>query len=282
MRKLLLLLNVKPNEAGIVKKLFVIQFLLGIATAFLYTSSLTLFLSKYPIDVLPYVFIIAALLILVFNKLYAYFEHRYAATVLLQLIVVFTLVVTFVFWCLIQIFSEPVLVLLFAAWTTLLYMLVGYSFWGLASLLFNVRESRRLFSIVSAGDIPAKMLGYLAVSVLVQFTGVANLLWISIAALLACYFYIHSIREKIIVHQTEARHAPEDQKVDLSLPAILKRLFTTRLVLFISLTSFISFLIFSFVDFTFLLEIKTRYKKDFELASFIAIFLQSEDSSPFS
>jgi hypothetical protein len=41
------------------------------------------------------------------------------------------------------------------AWFNVLYLLNNLEFWGIASLLFDVRQSKRLFGLISAGDIPA-------------------------------------------------------------------------------------------------------------------------------
>jgi hypothetical protein len=43
----------------------------------------------------------------------------------------------------------------------LVYQLSSLELWGVTALLFDVRQGKRLFGVISAGDIPAKMLGYL-------------------------------------------------------------------------------------------------------------------------
>lgn len=268
------LLNIKPNEAGLVKHLFLIQFLLGVATSFLYTSSLTLFLSSFSIKILPWVFILSAVLILAFNRAYAYFERKYSALLLLKTVVFFSILSTIVFWFMIKLFNKPWLILLLAAWNSLIYMLVGYAFWGLSALLFNVRESKRVFSIVGAGDIPAKMLGYLSVSVLVNLTGVINLLWISVFGLAFCLLVMK--RMHVEINQSHGHiYKVQDAvviKEKMSISRTVYRLFHSKLIFLISMVSLLAFIIFSFVDFTFLSDIKVKYKHEHDLASFIAIF----------
>src|SRR5205823_14887974 len=100
----------------------------------------------------------------------------------------------FLFWVCLLFSRFKLPVLLLAAWNIIIYMLVGYAFWGLTALLFNVRESKRLFSLVGAGDIPAKMLGYLSVTLLVPFMGIRNLLWIPIIAFIVAFILIKRIR----------------------------------------------------------------------------------------
>ena len=186
-KRILLLLNIKPGESGIVKRLFLVQFFLGIATAFLFTGSLTLFLHAYP-QRLPEVFIYSAILLFLFNGFYGRLEAKISSVKLLEIVIVFSAVSIFCFWLANEFLSFYWLPLLLAGWYVLLYMLVNYSFWGMASLLFNVRESKRVVSIISAGDIPGKMLGYFSVSVIIPFVPSDNLLLVSVVSFF-CSFY---------------------------------------------------------------------------------------------
>ncbi len=62
------------------------------------------------------------------------------------------------------------------AWFNVLYLLNNLQFWGIAALLFDLRQSKRLFAVISAGDIPAKFIGYTLALVFVPYTGAQNLL----------------------------------------------------------------------------------------------------------
>jgi hypothetical protein len=61
----------------------------------------------------------------------------------------------------------PAFLYLMLAWFNVLYLLNNLEFWGITSLLFDVRQSKRLFGLISAGDIPAKFIGYTLALVLV-------------------------------------------------------------------------------------------------------------------
>ncbi|MFN2456953.1 MAG: hypothetical protein ABR502_02020 [Chitinophagaceae bacterium] len=275
-KRIMPLLNIKPAEASLVKHLFIIQFLLGIATAFLSISSLTLFLSSFSVKDFPKVLILSALLILFSNKVYAYFEKKYSSSELLYQVILFSLASTSLFWVFILVFDSTWLKLVLIAWNALIYMLVGYAFWGVSALLFNVRESKRVFSIVGSGDIPAKILGYSLVYLLVYQIGPLNLLWVTMIAFLAALAFIKKLDKQIQASSTHITHLKDhhsaQHKYHLSFTDVLERLFQSKLVFFISLSSFIAYIIFSFVDFTFLAEIKVKYKNEKQLASFITIF----------
>ena len=275
---ILKLLKIKPHETSLVKKLFAVQFLLGVSTAFLFTSSLTKFISVYDINALPYVYMASALFLIVFNRIYSYLDERMTSPKLLEVVILFSIVSVALFWLGISYVPFKWASLLLAAWYLVIYMLINYAFWGMASMLFNVRESRRLFSLVGAGDIPAKMLGYVSVTALVPFIGVNNLLWISVVTGFFAWLLVKNYRKEaflvaedpsLLHHSTDSISATGNNKDFVS------RFFGNRIVFFISLFSLISYIIFAFMDFTFLAGVKSRFKDSGELAAFFGIFFAS-------
>src|SRR3954467_5827834 len=98
--KVLALLNIKPHESRLVRKLFTIQFFLGVATAFVFTSSLTLFLSTYEIRTLPDAYILSACLLFVFNWIYGYLDEHMNSPRLLEVVILFCAASILVFWIL--------------------------------------------------------------------------------------------------------------------------------------------------------------------------------------
>ncbi|WP_144266275.1 MFS transporter [Pontibacter ummariensis] len=253
----------------LVRELFLIQFCLGIATAFLFTSSLTLFLSAYEVKVFPLVYLAAAALLLVFNYLYARLEAMVSALRCLRVVVAFSVTVVLTFWLIQHFYSFGWSPLWLATWSIIIYMLIGYAFWGMTAILFNVRESRRLFSVVGGGDIPAKMLGYLSVSVLVPFVGVLNLLWVSVGAFTVAFALLGRLRHERLLEPEEHIHQHRTQVRGTS---FVSSLFQNHLIFYLALWSLLAYTIIFFIDFTFLSEIKVNYESSHELATFIAVF----------
>ncbi|MEJ7766876.1 MAG: hypothetical protein WKF89_03635 [Chitinophagaceae bacterium] len=270
---ILRLLKIKPHETAVVKKLFAVQFLLGISTAFLFTSSLTTFISAYHINALPYVYIASALLLIVFNRIYSYLDERMTSPKLLEVVILFSITSVLFFWLGISFVPFNWVLLLLAGWYLVIYMLINYAFWGMASMLFNVRESRRLFSLVGAGDIPAKMIGYVSVTALVPFIGVKNLLLISVATGLLAWLLVNKYRKNsfLVAEDPSLLHHSPDSSIS-NAKNYINRFFGSRIVFFISIFSGLSYIIFAFIDFTFLAGVKVRFKEGGELASFFGIF----------
>ncbi|MDQ3290982.1 MAG: hypothetical protein M3Q05_06790, partial [Bacteroidota bacterium] len=265
------LLNIKPSEAVLVKHLFLVQFFLGVATSFLFTSALTLFLATYPIKELPKVSLLAAGLLLLANYFYARLEARLSAKKLLQVIILFSIGSILFTWLEATVFSISWFPFFLSAWNLVVYMLVGYAFWGMAAIIFNVRESRRIFAVVGSGDIPAKIIGYAAVAVLAPLIGVVNVLAISIFSFLIAYYYLNQFNHPNIVAVPEHghsshNHAPGNQ------PDLIEQYFHNKLIFSIAVWSFLGFTIYYLIDITFLTEIKAKFKSSHELASFLGVF----------
>lgn len=273
--KILHLLNVKPSESALVRQLFTIQFFLGIGTAFLFTSSLTMFLSSYEVKILPVSYILAACLLFIFNRIYSFLDERLTSPKLMKVVIGFSAFSILFFWVLLNFFPFKQLPLIVAGWYMIIYMLVGYAFWGMASIIFNVRESKRLFSIVGAGDIPAKMLGYFSVTAMTPVVGVKNLLSVSVISFLVAWVFLKRFQTKGLMVEADPNapsygHDKPGHSIHTS--GFVTKFFDNRLVFSIALLSLVSYVVFSFIDFTFLSDIKTKFHKGDQIAIFIGIF----------
>ena len=173
-------LNIKASESKQVFDLLSVQFFICLATAVLNIISFTLFIYNFSVTALPQVYVTTALVLLVLNFFYEKLEHKLSPLQLLQIVIVICMVILIGSWMgLTSGFKADFIFVLMVA-NTLIYMLTGYAYWGLVSLLFNVRESRRVFSVVGSGDIPAKLIGYVVAPLLIPLIGLPNLVWFAI------------------------------------------------------------------------------------------------------
>lgn len=254
------------------RSLFLIQFLLGAAVAFLSTASLALFLTGYAIQMLPVVYVLAGACLLLINYTYTRLEARHTPGRLLQRVILFSMLSVLACWLVMALLSFSWLVLVLVIWSLVIYMLVSESFWGMVALMFNVREGKRLAAVIGAGDLPAKMLGYLSVTALVPFIGVVNLLWVSVGCFMAAYFLFHTYRRRAGAGIEEA--APDQAAVvhHKGSKSFVRQYFHNTLILSIGIWALIGYAIFFIIDYTFLAEIKLEMTSSTQLATFISVF----------
>ena len=153
---------------------------MGIATSIINIVSFTFFIHHFAATHLAYAYVCMAILLAIMNIGYEKLERRLSPLHLLRWIIVCSAITLFFFWTGLFAFNVGVMIFTLLVAATLFYMVTGYAYWGLVSLLFNVRESKRVFSIVGSGDIPAKMIGYLVVPILIPVIGIENLLLFAI------------------------------------------------------------------------------------------------------
>ena len=268
------ILNIKFSESSQVFDLLTVQFFLGLANAFLNIVSFTLFVYNFPINTLPVVYLCTAILLFVCNIFYEKIEHKLAPPQLLQFIVGVSALLLILLWVGLKFGNKDNFIFILLLSNTLVYMVISFAFWGLVSLLFNVRESRRVFSIVGSGDIPAKLIGYLVTPLLIPIFGLNNMIWVAVLFLLIGVGLFNKIvKKKSWDHLRKAVHTTEHHEiVKAKKKDVLSFFFKDKLIFTISLLSIISYNVFILIDYTFISQVKLRFENISDLAVYIATF----------
>ncbi|MBS4042771.1 MAG: MFS transporter [Chitinophagaceae bacterium] len=160
---------------------------------------------------------------------------------------------------------------LFLATYNILYLLNNLEFWGLAAQVFDVRQSKRLFGVISAGDIPAKMIGFLSAYLIIPFIGTENLLLVAASLTLISTLLVGSLFKHI--HTNKPALKKSKHFFTSSIKSIHTVITGNILIRKIAIVSFFSFAIFLIVNFIFYGYVKAEFKSDKDLVSFFAIFL---------
>ena len=255
-------LNIKHSESSQVFDLLTVQFFIGLANAIFNVIALTLFIYNFSIHSLPLVYLVVAVVLILLNILYEKLEHKFSPLQLLKYVIAFGAVLMTVLWFGLSFGNKNDFIFALLVSSVLIYMVTGYAFWGLVSLLFNVRESRRVFSIVGSGDIPAKLIGYIVGPLLIPFIGINNLIWFAIFSLCTGFILFgrfirkkswNAIKKK---PHDEHEHTHNENKKQ----GFIRFFFKNRLIFAISLLSIISYNVFILVDYTFISQVNCASK----------------------
>ncbi len=269
------ILNIKYSESNQVFDLLGVQFFIGLATSFVSIVAITLFLYSFSIEMLPLAYIVIAVFLLFINLIYEKLEHKFSAFKVLRVIIGFSVAILLSIWIGLILGSKHTFIFTFLVWSTLFYMISGYAFWGLVSQIFNVRESKRVFSVVGAGDIPAKLIGYLTAPIFISIVGLNNMIWLAVLSLGIAYFLFSRFLKKqawINFHESNTHKNHVETKKPYKRSEIISFLFKNELIFAISIISLLSYNVFNLVDYTFLAEVKHKYDDIADLAAFIAVF----------
>ena len=268
------ILNLKVSESKYVFDLLGIQLFIGIANSFINIVSLTLFIHYFSAKSIAWAFVAVALVLTVLTLGYEKLEKQLSPLHLLRWVIVGSCCVLAAFWLGLLTLDKSVMIFSLLVLSTLFYMVTGYAYWGLVSLLFNIRESRRVFSIVGSGDIPAKLIGYSFAPLLVPLIGLENLLLFSllsfIVGLILLNHLIHKKRWERILHRAHVKHhhPVHNDKKD----SLIGFFFQHKLIFIISLLSLLSYNVFNLIDFTFVTQIKAKVQSISTLSTYIAVF----------
>ncbi len=271
--RLLQLFNIRSNEAWLVSNLFWLQFFQGVGVAIFNTAAFALFLQEFDVKALPKVYIFSALLLWAAGYVYSKVEHAISIKTLVPLVILFLAGSILFLRIQFAISSAPIFLFLMFSWYFVIYLLSNLEFWGVAALLFDIRQSKRLFGMIGAGDIPAKLIGYSGVLVLVQYVSSENLLLLSCASMLCALIFYYRLRKagKLDIH-IEHQHEHHEQAATTDLRDIIKGFFGNRMIAMVAALSFIVVTIVTIVSFSFYAEIKHEAHSDEQLAAFIASF----------
>ena len=225
-----------------------------------------MFLHSTEIKELTTVYFIAGIALIAVNYIYTYVEHRYSLKNAFKWSILLAIVSLFFLAYIINSESHGFIVFFLLIWYHLIYYLCNSGFWGIASIVFNVREGKRVFSLIGSGDIPAKMLGYLSVSLIAPYIGANNLLWVSFVCFIVSFIILKVFLSKYEIEEEKHHHNAVNVEKEI------KSFFHNPLVLFIGLSTIIFAASTVIVDYVFLSEVKIKYASDKSLVTFLSMF----------
>jgi hypothetical protein len=179
-------LGIRPDEVARLRTVMIGSMLLGASLILYYTASNAIFLTEYGVQELPYVYIVNGLLVIAFGLGWAALGRHVtfrAQTLVLNLALAASILV---FWTGVEASGSHAVIFAMMAWFRLLFIYTTLGLWEVSSRLFDIRQGKRLFSLVGLGIMVAYVLGGALTPLLVAAVGTVNLLLVS-AAFLALY-----------------------------------------------------------------------------------------------
>ncbi|MCF0069968.1 cyclic nucleotide-binding domain-containing protein [Dyadobacter sp. CY261] len=187
------------------------NFFTNVGTTLVYVSANVLLLENHPEYSLPLAYIAAALAVMTAGKVYEYFEHHLLLEKLSLGTMLSSLFMVVVVIGLLLAGHGVATAIAVMVGYRIIYLLINLEFWGLSALVFDVRQSKRLFSVIGSGDMPAKALGAVLAVLIHSPSVLAILLVISLVFFaLAFYTQILTFRHTDIPNPHHARTRATD------------------------------------------------------------------------
>lgn len=191
-------LSIKADETRTVGLFFLHHFFLGFGTMLIYVSANVILLENHPETSLPLAYMASAVGMMVVGKMYSYFEHHWSLKNLVMRVLWAVIALTVVILVGVYMAHSVAAAVAIMVGFRAIYLLTNLEFWGLSALMFDVRQSKRLFGVISAGDMPAKALGGLLAVLVHHHTELIFLL------LLAFLFFLAAMYTAIVTFRTQS------------------------------------------------------------------------------
>ncbi len=264
------LLGLEKGEGALVALPVVYSFFAGASLAFFVTSSTSLFLNLFERDMLSVAFIAAGVIVWIvgqgFSKVQKSVNFTKSITTGLAFLVLSILIFTAFF-----VGSKPLaIVFVIYAWVRVFAYIHAVTFWGVAGRLFTLRQGKRLFGLISGGEVVASILSFLSVPFLLQLISTEDLLFISGATLLIGFFIMLAIVRKF---KDKLSNVGAAKKKDVNKKELKKTsFFKNKYYKLFFVIAFIPIFAQFFVDFIFQAQAKLEYPSKEELTAFVGVF----------
>jgi AAA family ATP:ADP antiporter len=266
------LLNVRPAEWKVVTQLFWLQFFMGTGIAFFFTASFSHFLEKFSASQLAWVMIISSPLLFVTGWVFTKFEHRFRLTRVGTIVIILMAVSILILQLSSNWIKGDWFYYLTFAWYYVLYLASNLCFWSITSTLFDVRQSKRLFAVISGGDIPAKFIGYTMAYFFVHAIGALNMLWPAFAFMLGALPFLYQLSKSGVVHHHH-HHAEHVEFVQgKGFKVFVKRYTLNTLIRRLAVLTFIISTCLAIINYAFYTKVKANHD-DKDLSTFIIFFM---------
>jgi HEAT repeat protein len=260
--------DVRPGEGGPLILLILQAFFLGLAFVLFETPANTLYLTHFGPWDLPLVYLLTALLSAVSGLVYTHLEKRISPTHLFRW-TASGLSFTIVSFFLAQSFSPTTwLPMAMMAWKEVLWVFSNLVLWSVAGMLYDSRQSKRLFGFIASGQVLATIFGGLAIPLLVGRFGTESLfLFSSLSGLVWLNLLTRQLHDAGKASSGPDRVEDEDHE-EGSLPTLARDPYVFLLLL----SGVASFTSYYLVDYLFFTQVHAAFTEKAALATFFGEF----------
>lgn len=263
-------LGIRPEEGRTVRLFFIHNFLLGIGTILIYVAANAILLENHPESSLPIAYIASAVGMIGVGRLYAYFEHHLALQTLAIRVLLAAVVMTVVVGILVIVGHSVTAAVAIMTGYRLIYLLTNLEFWGVSAVVFDTRQSKRLFSVISSGDMPAKAMGAILAALVHAHADVIRLLLVAFGAFLAA---LYVLRLTIQSHDVHAPHR-SDRAIGREPSRLIgKRFGGSELIFYMCLSMALLAAVATEIEYNFFINVKHRFHDQTDVIRYVSYVL---------
>jgi HEAT repeat protein/ATP/ADP translocase len=266
LKKLGPLFNIRPEEEQLVLLLLVHSFFVGVAQILLKTSATALFLVSYTSKDVPYVYIGSAIAAPLAGILFSRLGKKFPFKILLYTNLGLLFGALIIFRLGIALFPNfQGLYFGSYVWYYVQDALINLEFWGLAGYLLDMRQSKRLFGLISGGEMLARTLSGFSVPLLTRWLATPDLMLLAAAGIAGCFILVSKI------FRSTAFQKPGEKSSQRAAPAVgrTRGLLNSSYIRLMITLSVLALLAYYFVDLMYVSQTRSQLPNREMLASFL-------------
>ncbi len=259
-------LGIRVEEVRTVGLFFLHHFFLGFGIMLIYVSSNVILLENHPETSLPLAYMASAAGMMLVGKIYSYFEHHLLLDRLVIRVLWTVIALTAVILVLVNFGHSVASAVAIMVGFRSIYLLTNLEFWGVSAVVFDVRQSKRLFGVISAGDMPAKALGGMLAVLIHGHTELLLLLFLAFGFFWAAmYTAVLTFRS----HHVSTAHAPAPLQ-RRPMPRLITQLFGGSQLIFAMCLSLTAVAIMATgVEYAFFINVKYKLHSQAEVMTYL-------------
>jgi HEAT repeat protein len=263
-------LGIRPEESRTVGLFFIHNFLLGIGTILIYVAANAILLENNPETSLPVAYIASAVAMIGVGQLYAYFEHHLLLRSLAVRVLIAAVVMTVVVGILVIVGHSVAAAVAIMTGYRVIYLLTNLEFWGVSAVVFDTRQSKRLFGVISSGDMPAKAIGAILAALVHAHADVLRLLLVAFGAFMAALYVL-----RLTIQSHDVHAPPGAERVVRREPSRLigKRFGGSELIFYMCLSLAVLAAVATEIEYNFFINVKHRFHDQTDVIRYVSYVL---------
>ncbi len=267
-RRLAAFFNIQAGESHLVGMIFALYFFMGLAFVLTQTASYAIFIDTFGSEGIPYTYIGIAIGVSLLAFGYLRLSDHIPLSRLLIVNLAVLIGVSIVLRIGLALTQARWLAFVLPIWEFAQVNLGKIIIWSLVGSLFDVRQSKRLFGLVTSGRWLAVAIGGLLVPVLVYAVGTVNLLWLSIISMgIGMVLLVRILR----IYKPTLIPIKTNNREDSPAPNTPRRLFKNPFVVLIFVEAFIWIMAYFVGDNIYYIETARQYTNADQLASVLGL-----------
>ncbi|HXV50111.1 MAG TPA: Npt1/Npt2 family nucleotide transporter [Candidatus Binatia bacterium] len=267
--------DIRPGEVRRVAYMAALLFFLLAANNVIKIVRDALFLSRFPITQLPYVFLLAALVAGVVIAIYSRYTGKVPLTRLLLGSLAFITSNVILFWLVLTFYNAGWILYAYYIWSAMVGLILVAQFWTFANELFTPRDGKRLFGVITAGGTVGGLMGGVVSNWAVRFLfGTNHLLWLIVALFLGAFGVVCLAlkeRDRLVAPNDRADGTAKDGEAP-DVGGVVSTIMQSSYLQTIAAVIFVSVIVSTLIDYQFKAWAKLTYTSADALAGFFGSY----------